>query len=60
MGRPFLLGSLPRGPEHREFNELPALGTAPEKQKTEKQTEKLFLGPRRDVPTLSPLVVSGT
>ena len=46
MGRPCLLGSLPRGPEHREFNELPALGTAPETQKTRSNRETIFR-PRR-------------
>ena len=46
MGRPFLLGSRPRGPEHRELNELPALGTAPETQKTRSILRTIF-GPRR-------------
>ena len=46
MGRPFLLGSRPRGPKHREFNELPALGTAPETQKTRSNLEPIVC-PRR-------------
>ena len=45
MGRPFLLGSRPRGPEHRELNELPALGTAPETQRTRINLRSI-LGPR--------------
>ena len=42
MGRPILLGSRPRGPEHREFNELPALGTAPETQQPCTNLEAIF------------------
>ena len=45
-GPPPSSGQSSQGPEHREFNELPALGTAPETQKARSNLE-IIGGPRR-------------